>query len=64
MRERIGMPIVALILIIFVVVGIDAIIHPTRYMRSSYLRSGGEMLREWNKTGIQFFGLILGGVSG
>jgi len=57
LRERLGVPLAVLILLIFVGVGIDAIIHPRRHM-NSYLRSGGEMLREWNETGVQFAGLV------
>ena len=46
------MPSAILILLIFVGVGIDTIIHPKRHM-NSYLRSGGDMRRELNETGIQ-----------
>lgn len=63
LRERIGVPIAILMLLVFVIVGIDAIIHPRRHM-NSYTRSGGEMLRDWNEMGIQFAGLIFSCGSG
>ncbi len=56
-RARIGAPIVVLILVLFMCVGIDVIIHPKRHM-NLYLRSGGEMRREWNEIGVQFVGLV------
>jgi hypothetical protein len=62
-RERFGMPFAILILLVFVGVGIDTIIHPKRHM-NSYLRSGGEMRRELNETCIQFVGLAFSCVSG
>ena len=63
LRERVGAPLVILVLIIFVGVGIDAIIHPSRHM-NGYLHSGGEMLREWNQIHVQFAGLIFSCGSG
>jgi hypothetical protein len=62
-RERFGMPLAILILLFFVGVGIDTVIHPKRHM-NSYLRSGGEMRRELNETGVQFVGLAFCGGSG
>ena len=56
-RERIGMPVALLMLLFFVGIGIDAIIHPKRHM-NSYHRSGGEMLRESHATGVQLAGLV------
>jgi len=56
-RERIGVRIAVLILLLFIGVGIDAIIGPKRHM-NSYLPSGGAMLREWNEMGVQFVGLV------
>ena len=63
LRERLGMLLAILILLIFVGIGIDAIFHPRRHM-SAYLRSGGEMRREWNETGVQFAGLVFSCASG
>lgn len=57
LRERLGVPLVVLILLIFICVGIHSIIYPRRHMRGS-LRREGEMLREWNETGVQFAGLV------
>ena len=39
-RERLGTPIGVLVLLIFIGVGIDTIVHPKRHM-NVYLRSGG-----------------------
>ena len=62
-RERFGMPLAILILLVFVGVGIDTIIHPKRHM-NGYLRSGGEMRRELNETGVQSVGVVFSCVSG
>ncbi len=62
-RERLGVPIAVLILVIFIGVGIHAIIDPRRHM-NGYLRPGGELLREWNETGVQFAGLVFSCVAG
>ena len=56
-RERLGVPIGALMLLFFVGTGIDAIIHPKRHV-NSYFCSGGEMRREWEETGVQFVGFV------
>jgi hypothetical protein len=49
LHERLGVPFAIVILLIFAGVGIDAIINPRRHM-NGYLRSGGELPREWNET--------------
>jgi hypothetical protein len=59
LRERLGVPFAIVILLIFAGVGIDAIINPRRHM-NCYLRSGGELLREWNETAVRFAGLVFG----
>ena len=61
-REQIGIPVVILVLLVFIGVGVHAVIHPKRHM-NKYLRSGGQMRQELNQTGIQFGGLIFVGVS-
>jgi hypothetical protein len=48
---------------VFIGIGIDTIIHPKGHM-NNYLRSGGEMRRELNETGVQFVGFAFGCVSG
>jgi hypothetical protein len=62
-RERIGVPLVILVLLFFIGIGIDTIIHPRRHM-NFYLRSGGEMLRAWNEAGVQVAGLVFSCASG
>ena len=62
LRERIGPPIGVLVLLLFIGVGIDAVIHPKRYM-NSYLRSGGEMLRDLHEMSTQFVGFVFSCVS-
>lgn len=62
-RERIGVPVGILVLLAFVAVGIDAIVRPKRYM-NSYLRRGGDMLREWNEVQVQLGGLVFTCASG
>ena len=57
------MPLGILIFLIFVGVGIDTIIHPRRNM-NSYLRSGSEMRRDLNETGVQFVGFVFTCFSG
>jgi hypothetical protein len=56
-RKRIGGLVGILVLLIFVAVGIDMVIHPKRHM-SLYLRRGGEMLREWNELQVQLVGVL------
>jgi hypothetical protein len=55
--ERLGIPIAILMLLVFVGVGIDMIIHPSRY-RKGYPRSCGAMIREWNDIGTRIFGFV------
>jgi hypothetical protein len=62
LRERLGVPIAILILLVFVGVGVDTILRPKRHM-NNYLRRGGEMLREWNETGVQLAGLVFAAAS-
>ena len=56
-RERIGLPIVAVMLFGFVAIGIDSAIHPRRHM-NGYLRRGGRLLQEWNEVGVIIAGLL------
>jgi len=62
-RERIGIPVGIVVLLVFVGVGIDMVVRPRRHM-NSYLRRGGEMLRDLNEMGIQGFGLVFSGAAG
>jgi len=61
--ERLGLPLVILILLVLIGFGIDAIIHPRRHM-NGYLRYGGGMLPEWNETHVQLCGLVFSCGSG
>ncbi len=56
-RERIGLPIGILVLLVFVAFGIDAIVHPKRHM-NGYLRRGGDMVRELNEVQVQLCGFV------
>ena len=56
-RQRIGVPLGTLVLLVFVGVGIDMVVHPRRHM-NSYLKRGGEMLQNLNEMGVQFSGLV------
>jgi hypothetical protein len=62
-RERLVVPFAVLLLVCFIGFGIDMIIHPRRHM-NGYLRSGGEMLRDWNEMGVQFLGVAFSCGSG
>jgi hypothetical protein len=61
-RAFFGMGIVVAFLLLAIALGTDAILHPRRYMNAR-LRSGGEMLREWNDISIRIFGCIFAGAS-
>jgi hypothetical protein len=56
-------PVGILVLLAFIAIGIDAVIHPKRHM-NSYLRRGGDMLREWNEVQVQLIGLVFTCASG
>lgn len=58
MRERIGVPVLFLLLLGAVVLGLDMIAHPRRHM-NAFSRSGGEMLRELRETEMQILGLLV-----
>jgi hypothetical protein len=62
-RERIGALAAMLILLMFIAVGIHAVIRPRKH-KNGYLRRGGEMLRELNELGVQLGGLLFAGTSG
>lgn len=62
LRERLGVPIAILILLIFVAVGVDMILRPKRHM-NSHLGRSGELLREWNETGVQVVGIVFASAS-
>ena len=56
--DLIAGPLAALFLVALMGLGIDMIIHTRRHM-NGYMRSGGEMLREWNETQTQLLGLVV-----
>jgi hypothetical protein len=62
LRERFGLQLATLILLLFVGVGADMMLRPKRHM-NGYLRRDGEMLRDWNETGVQLTGLALASAS-
>ena len=62
-RERIGVPVGIVVFLLFVIIGIDAALHPKRHM-NSYLRRGAEMLTDLNLMGVQLSGLVFAIVSG
>jgi hypothetical protein len=62
LRAILGVGIVVAFLLIAIAIGVDAILHPRRYMNAR-LRSGGEMLREWNDISMRIFGCIFAGAA-
>ena len=62
-REKVGGLLSILLLLFFVAVGVDTVIHPRCHM-NAYLRRGGEMLRELNEVGVQLAGVLLFCVAG
>lgn len=59
MRDSLRMLAVAGVLLLFIGLGVDHVIRPQRYMTNTFLRSGGDLRREWNEMGAQISGLIL-----
>jgi hypothetical protein len=47
-----------LVLFVFMGLGIGHMLFPDYFIERSGLRRGGEMLSDWNRTGVQFVGLI------
>ena len=47
-----------LVLIVFMGLGIGHMLFPDYFIERSGLRRGGEMLTDWNRTGVQFVGLV------
>ena len=60
LRERIGAPAAVLLLLLFLGIGIDSVIRPTRHM-NAYLRRGGDMLRAWNEMQVRAVGILFSG---
>ena len=48
-----------IILIFFFCLGIAHVIYPDRIIRRSGMRKGGEMLTEFNRTGVQIVGILI-----
>jgi hypothetical protein len=63
LRERIGAPIAILVLLLFLGIGIDTVINPSRHM-NAYLRRGGDMLRDINQMQVRMVGLLFSVVAG
>ena len=52
------------VLIVFMGLGIGHMLFPDYFIERSGLRRGGEMLTDWNRTGVQLVGLIAALFSG
>ena len=53
-----------LALLVFMGIGIGHIVHPDYFMRRTALRRGGELLTDWNRTGLQIVGVMAASFSG
>lgn len=51
----------ALILVLFLCVGIGHMFYPDYFLKRSAARKGGKMLTDWNRGSFQLVGLILTG---
>lgn len=58
LRERIGIPVLALLLLAAIGLGVDMVIRPSRHIQGR-MPLGGEMLRDLNETQVQIFALLL-----
>jgi len=54
----------AIILIVFFCIGIAHVIDPDRFIRSSGVRKGGEMLTDLNRIGFRVAGLVFAAFAG
>ena len=61
-RAALGIGIIVALLLLVIAIGVDAILHPRRYLNAR-LRSGGEMLRECNDISMRTFGCIFAGAA-
>ena len=52
------------VLIVFMGLGIGHMLFPNYFIERSGLRRGGEMLTDWNRTGVQLVGLMAALFSG
>jgi hypothetical protein len=57
LRERVGLPIAILVLLVFAGVGIDSVVHPARHM-NAYQKRGGDMLRDLGEMQVQLGGVV------
>jgi hypothetical protein len=53
----------AVMLILFVGIGVAHVITPDIFIRKSGVRKGGEMLTKWNRDSFRLFGAIFAGGS-
>lgn len=51
------------VLVVFVCVGITAVVNPDSFIRRSGLPRGGEMLTEWNRFGCRLSGAAFAGAA-
>jgi hypothetical protein len=54
----------AVILMVFVYIGIAHAIDPERFLKRSGIRKGGEMLTEFNRLGFRIAGLLFAAFAG
>ena len=47
------------VLVFFAAIGIAHVLNPDWFIKRSGMRKGGELLTEWNRTGVQIFGAVL-----
>jgi hypothetical protein len=48
----------AVVLVLFVAIGLAHVVYPEWFVGRSSVRKGGEMLTEWNRLGFQFAGVV------
>ena len=61
MKQALLRTIVVLMLLAFAGIGIAHIFRPDYFIKRSGVRSGGELLTEWNRLGFQIAGAIFAG---
>jgi hypothetical protein len=58
------MILVVVVLLFFVGIGIAHVVNPGRFVRSSGVRKGGEMLNDWNRFGFRMAGVVFAAFAG
>lgn len=52
------------VLVFFFLFGVAHALYPDRFLRRSGIRKGGEMLTDFNRTGLRLAGMLFAGFSG